>query len=78
MVAASTATNWLAFHAITLACLVGVLQSYVDEIPDGHRWGPPEGQVRTGLTAGGKWIRTSGSAMRSHRQRPWSSRLIRR
>jgi len=28
---------------------------------DGHRWGAPENQVRSGLSAGGRWIRTSGS-----------------
>jgi hypothetical protein len=41
MVDASIATNWSAFHAIALACFVGVLQSYVGEIRDGHRRGSP-------------------------------------
>jgi hypothetical protein len=30
--------------------------------PAGHRWGAPENQVRSGLSAGGKWIRTLGPA----------------
>jgi hypothetical protein len=32
---------------------------------------PPEGQVRTGLTAGGEWIQTVSSAMPRNRQQRW-------
>ena len=32
------------------------------EGPDGHRWGAPPNRVALDFAAGGRWIRTSGSA----------------
>ena len=41
------------------------------EVHDRPRWGSPaETQVRTGLSAGGRWIRTLGPALHTHRFGP--------
>jgi hypothetical protein len=68
---ASTATNWSAFHAIALAGFVGVLQSYVGEILDGHRWGSRRrsgwlapSEVLDGLVGCGKKLRPERVAAR--------------